>query len=44
MKVKYTFLVLMTVLALMSSACGGGVAATDVPAAATDPTSSRLQV
>jgi hypothetical protein len=34
MKVKYTFLVLMTGLALVTSACGGGVAATEVPAGA----------
>ncbi|MEO5888462.1 MAG: ABC transporter substrate-binding protein, partial [Anaerolineales bacterium] len=34
MKVKYTFLVFMMVLALVTSACGGGVAATDVPASA----------
>jgi len=34
MKVKYAFLVLMTVLVPVISACGGGVAATDIPAGA----------
>ena len=34
MKVKYAFLVWMMVLAMMTSACGGGVVATDLPAGA----------